>query len=139
MPVTQLNPYIHFNGNAAEAIRHYEEVLGAKMLRSMTYGEMPGAASPQNASRIMHSDIQVGAATLMISDAPAEYEGVVGSNVEVMVAWDDEAEMRQAFDGLANGGAVVVALHDAFWGGKFGMLVDRFGIHWMFTSGQAAN
>lgn len=139
MPVTQLNPYIHFNGNAAEAIRHYEEVLGAKMLRSMTYGEMPGAASEANASRIMHSDIQLGAATLMISDAPAEHEGVIGSNMEVMLAWDDEAEMRAAFEGLANGGAVVVALHDAFWGGKFGMLVDRFGIHWMFTSGQAAN
>ena len=26
MAVCQLNPYIHFNGNAAEAIRHYERL-----------------------------------------------------------------------------------------------------------------
>ncbi len=137
MAVCQLNPYIHFNGNAAEAIRHYEKVLGAKVERSMTYGELPGnKPQPENASRILHCELRLGACTLMVSDAPAEHAGVVGSNVEVNLGYDDEVEMRRAFEGLAKEGKTVVALHDAFWGGKFGMLVDRYGIHWMFNFGQ---
>ena len=137
MPITQLNPYIHFNGNAADAIKHYEQVLGAKVERSMTYGEMPGnTPQPENASRIMHCELTLGACTLMISDAPAGHQGIIGSNVEVSLAYDNEAEMSKAFDGLAKQGRVVFPLHDAFWGGKFGMLVDRYDIHWMFTYGQ---
>ena len=139
MPITQLNPYIHFNGNAADAIKHYGQVLGAKVERSMTYAEMPGnTPRPENESRIMHCELKLGACTLMLSDAPAEHQGVIGSNVEVSLAYDDEAEMREAFDGLSREGQVVFPLHDAFWGGKFGMLVDRYGIHWMFTYGQPA-
>lgn len=140
MPVTQLNPYIHFNGNAADAIRHYEEVLGAKVERSMTYGEMPGnPPQPGSESRIMHCELKLGQCTLMVSDAPAEHEGVIGSHMEVSLIYDDEAEMRQAFEGLAGDGRIVFPLHDAFWGGRFGMLVDRFGIQWMFTYGQPAS
>lgn len=139
MPVTQLNPYIHFNGNASEAIRHYTEVLGAKVEQSMTYGELPGGKPPaEDRSRIMHCELKVGAATLMVSDAPAEHQGIVGSNVEVSVIYDDEAEMRQAFEALAREGEIVVPLHDAFFGGLFGMLVDRFDIHWIFTSQRTA-
>lgn len=134
MPIIQLNPYIHFNGNASEVIRHYEQVLGAKMTRSMTYAELPGNnPRPENASRILHCELQLGACTLMLSDAPADHQGIVGNNVEVSLAFDNEAEMRQAFDGLAAEGQVVIAVHDAHWGGKFGMLVDRYGIQWMFS------
>ena len=136
MPITRLNPYIHFNGNAADAIEHYQRVLGAKVERSMTYGELPGGTpKPEDVSRIMHCELTLGACTLMVSDAPAAHQGVIGSNVEVSVAWDDEAAMRAAFEGLSKDGEVVFPLHDAFWGGRFGMLVDRYGIHWMFTYG----
>lgn len=137
MPITQLNPYIHFNGNAADAIKHYEQILGAKVEHSMTYGEMPGnTLQSENTSRIMHCELKLGTCTLMVSDAPAEHQGTIGSNVEVSLAYDNEGEMRKAFDGLAKDGQVVLALHDAFWGGKFGMLVDRYDIHWMFTFRQ---
>lgn len=139
MPITQLIPYIHFNGNAADAIRHYEQILGARVERSVRYGEMAGSApQPENESRIMHCELKLGACTLMVSDAPAEHRGIIGSNVEVSLAYDNEGDMRKAFEGLATEGNVVVPLHDAAWGGIFGMLVDRYGIHWMCTYGQPA-
>ena len=138
MTITQLNPYIHFNGNAAQAIKVYQEVLGATVERSMTYGEMPGnTPKAENKDRVMHCALKLGACTLMISDAPADHVGVVGTNVEVSLAYDDEAELRKAFDALSQGGQVVFPLHEAFWGGTFGMLVDRFSVHWMFTHERA--
>jgi PhnB protein len=35
------------------------------------------------------------------------------------------------FKGLSRGGKVTVPLSDTFWGAHFGMLTDKFGIHWM--------
>jgi len=32
-----------------------------------------------------------------------------------------------------DGGKVTMPLADAFWGARFGMLVDKFGLHWMFN------
>ncbi len=52
------------------------------------------------------------------------------------VNFDDAGEMARAFDALSQGGAVETAIHDAFWGDKFGALRDRFGISWMFTCPQ---
>ena len=45
----------------------------------------------------------------------------------------DAADMTRKFEALAGGGKITLALHDTFWGAKFGMLTDAFGIRWMFN------
>ena len=51
---------------------------------------------------------------------------------------NDAAEAERVFNRLADGGNVEMPLADMFWGAKFGMLTDRFGIDWMIncTTGQ---
>jgi hypothetical protein len=39
----QVNPYLNFDGNCAEAMRFYAEVLGGKDLRVMTFRDSPMA------------------------------------------------------------------------------------------------
>jgi PhnB protein len=51
----------------------------------------------------------------------------------VILDFDDTADMTKKFDALAIGGKVVMPLQDTFWGAKFGMLKDAFGISWMFN------
>jgi PhnB protein len=41
--------------------------------------------------------------------------------------------MAKKFDALAVGGKVLMPLQDMFWGAKFGMLRDAYGISWMFN------
>jgi PhnB protein len=41
--------------------------------------------------------------------------------------------MQKAFDALAKGGSITMPLMDQFWGAKFGMLTDAYGINWMFN------
>ena len=35
---------------------------------------------------------------------------------------------------LAEGGKITMPLEDTFWGAYFGMLTDKFGMHWMFNT-----
>jgi len=37
------------------------------------------------------------------------------------------------FDALAEGGSLTMPLQDTFWGARFGMLADAFGIRRMFN------
>jgi PhnB protein len=42
-------------------------------------------------------------------------------------------EIERLFAAIGENGKVTMPLNDAFWGARFGMLKDRFGINWMFS------
>ena len=44
-----------------------------------------------------------------------------------------EEETTQLFNGLAEGGFVMMPLGQQFWGAFFGMVTDQFGIQWMLS------
>jgi len=135
MAIKQLNPYLNFGGNAAQAIAFYEKALGAKTETSQTFGDVPGMpAAAENKDRIMHALLKLGAGTIMISDGPPGLPIPTDSNVHVTLDFEDAGEMQQRFDALSAGGTVTMPLQDTFWGARFGMLIDRFGTHWMFNA-----
>jgi len=56
-----------------------------------------------------------------------------GTNVHVNVDCDNVEEIERIFKAMSEGGNVVMPLADQFWGARFGMLVDKFGLNWMFN------
>jgi PhnB protein len=136
MPVKNATPYLFFNGTAQAAIHLYERALEARTEALMHYEGSPDTGmrlEPGDADRVMHAVLHVGDARLMISDAPTTTPAATESNVDVCLEFDDPEELGRKFRSLAEGGRVVQDVHDAFWGAKFGMLVDVYGIHWMFN------
>src|SRR5687767_7636422 len=134
MAITQVNAYLNTNGDGHEAVKLYERVLGAKIARLQTFGDIPGSsAAPENKNRVIHALLQVGPGVLMLSDGPSDRSVPTTSNAHVCLAFDDVADMDEKFQGLAEGGTVTMPLQDTFWGARFGMLTDRHGIHWMFN------
>jgi PhnB protein len=134
MAIRHLNPYLNFNGSADQAIQLYQRALGAQVDNVMRFGDaaqMPVAPADKN--RVMHAVLQIGGGTLMLSDTMPDQPTVMGSNVYVTLDFDDVGDMTQKFDALAAGGKVTMPLNDTFWGAKFGMLTDAFGVNWMFN------
>jgi PhnB protein len=56
-----------------------------------------------------------------------------GNNFSICLDCESQAEMEKVFNALSENGQVIMPMHDAFWGGRFGMLTDQFGISWMFS------
>ena len=134
MAITMLTPYLVFDGTAAQAIALYEKALGARTERLMHAGDIPGEKVPEAAKhRIVHAFLRVGDAALMVMDGHGDKPVAKDTNVIVSLTSTDLAETTRAFDALAQGGQVTMPLHDAFWGAKFGMLTDAFGIRWMLS------
>jgi len=137
--MAQLNAYLTFDGNCADAMRFYERTLGGK-LDLMTMGDSPMAAQtpPGSADRIMHARLAFDGGTLMASDAMAgdHYGGMKGFSLSLNYPKGGD-EAKRVFDALAEGGKVTMPLDKTFWAEAFGMLVDRFGTPWMVNVEKA--
>jgi len=72
----------------------------------------------------------------MGSDAPTGMPLDEGSRISVSLSGDD-AQLRDYFQKLSQGGSVTMPLEKQVWGDEFGMLVDQFGVQWMVNVSQA--
>jgi len=128
----QVNPYLLFSGNCAEALQFYEDILGGKIVSLITHRETPmaGHVSPEWQDKVIHARMTIGDTILMASDAPPEYYHTPGGfSVSLLVDSAEEAE--RVFAALSDGGEVRMPISETFWAVRFGMCTDKFGIPWM--------
>jgi PhnB protein len=56
-----------------------------------------------------------------------------GNNVWLNFVCESDDEVASLYDALSTGGKEIMAPHDAFWGARFAMFTDRFGVNWMLN------
>lgn len=126
-------PYLNFNGNTAEAMEFYAGALGGKILFQQTFGESPMESPDSMKDKIMHATVQAGALTMMFSDCMPGRETSNGNNISLSLNFTDVPSIDKIFAALSDGATITMELQDTFWGARFGMLTDKFGINWMFN------
>jgi PhnB protein len=124
-----LTPYLFFDGRCEEALEFYGKTIGAQVISLMRFKESP---EPQgaNGDKVMHASMRLGESMIMLSDGhcggKAHFEGF-----SLSLTVPDEATAKRSFDGLADGGEIVMPLGKTFFAAHFGMVKDRFGVQWM--------
>ncbi len=83
--------------------------------------------------KIMHASFQADKLALMVSDCPPERPSTNGNSVSLSLNLLMLHPSIETFTALAEGGTVTMELQDTFWGARFGMTIDKFGINWMFN------
>lgn len=137
----QLNTYLSFDGDCADAFAFYEQRLGATITTMMTFREAPSDAgiSPDLHDKIMHAALDLDGHVLMGTDGGCMSEhqdhGIRG--VHVVLDVDTPAEAERVYAVLSEDGTVEMALHETFFAHRFGMAVDRFGVPWMVICGKS--
>ena len=128
----QLNPYLLFNGDCAEAFKFYEQTLGGGIETISKFAGSPAAehVPPNWGDKVLHASMVIGDQHLMGSDAPpGQYQKPEG--ISVSISLNDPAKGEQIFNALAQGGKTTMPFQKTFWASGFGMCTDRFGIPWM--------
>ena len=125
--------YLNFDGNTREALKFYQRCFGGE-LNIMPFSEAPMDFPPEAKDRVMHGTVSKNGVTLlMASDTIPGKPFKEGNNFAITVIPDTAGELETLFTALSEKGNVTMPLQDTFWGARFGMLTDQFGIHWMFN------
>jgi PhnB protein len=124
--------YLFLDGRTEEALDFYKNAIGAEVTMLMKFKESPDKSHmpPGSDDKVMHAVFRVGDTPIMISDgmnkgAP-KFDGFALS-----INAKDVAEAQKYFSALLEGGEVTMPLAETFFAKTFGMLKDKFGVHWM--------
>lgn len=135
----QLFPYLFFSGNCEEAMNFYKDALGGSINFIQRFGDSPAPCDEDWKQKVMHATMQAAGTTLYFSDSQKDNHQKQGDNVYLSLDFKSETEIDNAFAALSAGGTTTMPLADQFWGAKFGMCTDKFGIHWMFNYDRPKN
>ena len=141
----QLIPYINYPGNAKEAIAFYSQALGETTTEVHLYSEFPDMNKdlPEKWNeKVSHAVIATDGFTFMLADViqdenhihgmpPISYKGCP---IALSIGFTDAAKQQKVFDAFSvDAIKIIMPLEDTFWGARFGILFDKFGIRWMFN------
>ncbi|WP_199098223.1 VOC family protein [Dyella sp. ASV21] len=129
-----IQPYLFFEGRAEEALAFYSQAVGAQVQTLVRYKDNPepgGAGpTPPDGEKIMHASMRVGESLVNLSDGECRGATDFRGFSLTLVAPSDEDTARW-FNALLDGGELIMPLSKTFFASSFGMLRDRFGLHWM--------
>lgn len=129
--------YFNFNGNCREVVEFYSKAFNVPMEKIMTFGEMPPDPAnpiPEAAKNlVLHTYLMIGGSRVMFSDTFPGMPYSQGNNISVTYMGENEDEIREIFHRLKEGGTVDMELQQTFWSKCYGMVTDKFGIHWQLS------
>ena len=126
-------PYLNFNGNAAEALAFYSRALKGSVTLQSTFGEANMAQDESMKNKILHAVFEAGDLKFMVSDCPPGVSVQPGDQVSLSLNFTNLEAIENTFAALAEGGNITMPIQDTFWGARFAMTKDKFGVHWMFN------
>ncbi len=134
-----LTAYLFFDGNAEEAFNFYKSALGGEFSMFTRFSDTEyGAQMPDpEKKKIMHVALDAPGGIKLLGCDYMDHSGTQpfarGNNFALTLHPNSKEEADKFFAALSAGGAVTMPMDNTFWGAYFGMLIDKFGIHWMIN------
>lgn len=122
-PMT-LVPFVFFNGRCAEALEFYKNAIGGSYEIHMKDG------NKINYAKFTGPGISFEAADGSSTSPAKPDEG----NVSLSLNVPDAQRAATIVKSLGEGGTIAHEFGDVEWGGKFGVVHDRFGTEWFVTA-----
>ncbi len=131
-----ISPALHFPGTCEEAINLYERVFAATDKQIQYYRDAPPnpgfEVTEGMANQVMHASLTICGTPVNFSDSTEPT--FAGNMICLNVFFDSADGVRRAWEGLKDGGTVVVELGPQFFSPLYAAVVDRFGIKWQLIS-----
>ncbi len=137
--MTTANVYLNFDGNCEEAFNFYKSVIGTEFTYLGRFKDVPPQEGmppipAEFAEKILHISLPVSTETMIMgSDNMGDWgpKFQQGNNFSISLYTETKEEADRLFNGLSEGGVIVMPIADAFWGDYYGSFTDKFGINWM--------
>ncbi len=132
-----LNIYLNLNGNANEAIDFYVKALGLEKPNVLRFSDLPKSPNyvvpEEMLNKVVHCNIEINNTTIVISDNSPAGEFSDGTNVQLLLQFEDFNTLKKTYDKLAIYSDVLIPLTWNEHTRGFAMFKDQFGVTWQMN------
>lgn len=137
--MTNLTPYLLFDGNCLEAMEFYKSCFGGELiLTKVKDSPMKDHMLAIQQDKVLNAQLRTGKLHISASDwLRPDQTRVRGNTVCLYLNGGTLDELRTLFESLSDGAEVTDPLRNQFFG-IYGALNDKFGVRWMFQSDKTS-
>jgi predicted 3-demethylubiquinone-9 3-methyltransferase (glyoxalase superfamily) len=119
-----------FIGRAEEAVGFYTSLLDDSRVESI---EHYGPENPEMAGQVVHARFRIMGRLVLAMDSPPIHEFTFTPSTSFFVTCESEAEVDRLFEGLSDGGGVLMELGSYPFAKRYAWVNDRFGVSWQLV------
>jgi PhnB protein len=143
--MARVSTYLNFQGQAEEAFAFYAKTFGTEVTMLSRYLDMP-AAGPgdlpaEERNLVMHAELPITDGHVLMATDMLRSMGQqtrIGNNTTLCLDVDSRDEADRLYGALSEGGSEGSPMADMPWGSYWGVILDRYGIRWMFNHTPAS-
>jgi predicted 3-demethylubiquinone-9 3-methyltransferase (glyoxalase superfamily) len=131
-------PCLWYDGDGEEAARRYAELIPGSEVRTLTrypdggqelHGRKPGS--------VMTVEVRLGDTEVLMLNGGPLFKFTPA--ISLFVVLEDRAAVDRLWEGLADGGKVMMPLDKYDWSERYGWVADRWGLNWQVALGRHAD
>ena len=120
-------PYLSFE-KCLPVANYYKEIFDGEIGYMMKGSDVPDCP-PDKLDEVMHLELKIKDNYIYMADAPEKYRQ---EKLYLLLNYKDLDEQLEHYNRMAKEGEITEEMHDTFWGARFGVIKDKFGISWEF-------
>ncbi|HFI0463059.1 TPA: VOC family protein [Streptococcus suis] len=133
--IKSVEVYLVTNGNGQEAIKFYQDALGASVTQVNLFGDFMPDLPEEMKGLVMNAQLDVNGQRIMLSDNNPEFPYVEGNNITAALIFDNAETAEAVYNKLSvNAKKIEMPLQAVPWSPAYGSLTDQFGINWQINA-----
>ena len=131
-------PHLWYDSDAETAARRYAELIPGSALGAIVrYPEAGREIHGREPGSVMTVEFRLGDTELMALNGGPHFRFTPA--ISLFVVLEDAAAVDRLWEGLADGGTVMMPLDKYDWSESYGWLADRWGLNWQIALGKHAD
>lgn len=128
--MTQVTPFLMFQGNAEKAMKFYTSHIAESAITSIIrYGANEAGVE----GTVVRANFELKGQKFMCIDSNAKHGFDFTPSYSMFITCDSEEEIDTLYATFVQGGEELMPLGSYGFSQKFGWLVDQFGVSWQFN------
>ena len=130
----EITTFLMFSGQAEEAMNFYVTLFeNSEIVRVTRYG--PNEMGQEGS--VFHAVFSLNGRAFMCIDSPVKHDFTFTPAISLYVTCPDEAKIAHYYEGLVEGGRILMPLDTYPFSKKFAWIQDKFGVSWQLTLREA--
>lgn len=122
--------HLMFDGTAEEAMNFYVSIFKDSTINRI---ERYAAGEPGAEGSVKQASFTLAGQPFLCIDSPVKHDFTFTPSMSIFVDCENEAELVEAFERLADGGEVLMPVDDYGFSVRFGWVQDRYGVPWQLN------